>query len=259
MPDPRQRAIATAFGKAAPTYEAHAGLQRHAARGLAALIGDLPLNGSSMLELGCGTGLFTRQLLASRPCLHGVVTDLAPAMVARCRSRTGGPFTYAAADAENPPFAGRHFSLICANLALQWFAAPMPTLARLAALTRPGGWLAFSTLGPESLEDWRGACAAEGLLPATPAFPDPTAIAGAWPGDVRLHREVHAQQCGSGLAFLSGLRGLGATTPRANHVPAGPGRMRRALRRFEAMGAIARYEVVYLLLSTENSGKLFFF
>ena len=53
--------------------------------------GFLPeLERPRVLELGCGTGLFSRHLVQLYPHGHFVLTDVAPAMIAECRRNVAG-------------------------------------------------------------------------------------------------------------------------------------------------------------------------
>ena len=79
----RSAEIAARFDARARSYERHAGLQRAVADQLARLLPER--KSPRVLELGCGTGLFSRHLLARYPEGRFVLTDAAPAMIAECR------------------------------------------------------------------------------------------------------------------------------------------------------------------------------
>src|SRR5262245_42880822 len=84
----RSAAIAQSFGARASSYEENADLQRAVAERLARLLP--PLEAPRVLELGCGTGLFSRHLLASYPAGTFLFTDLAPSMLEQCRLNVSG-------------------------------------------------------------------------------------------------------------------------------------------------------------------------
>ena len=248
----RKRAVSADFARAAATYDAAAPLQRYAASILAARIGVLSLPPAPcVFEFGCGTGLLTGQLRQALPGAHGVITDLAPAMVERCRVRHAAPgaWHFAVMDAEAPAIAAASIDLACGSLVVQWFDDLARALDALHGVLRPGGWLAFTSLGPASLAEWRDAYAAEGLPAPTPAFASAAQIASAWPGFAQIESFPYAVRHGSGRAFLAGLRAIGATTPRAGHQPTRPGRFHDVLRRFEQNdAATARYDVMCVCL-----------
>ena len=249
----RKRAIAAAFGGAAAGYDAHAALQAQAADWLAGLVAGLTLPGTCrMLEIGCGTGLLTARLAAVMPGLAGVVSDLAPAMVAACRARMGDGFGYVAMDAEAPCVTGG-FDLVVGGMAAQWFETPGRSVAGLGALLRPGGWLVLSVPEAESLPAWRAACVAEGVVPPMPEFASVAALSGGWPGPLVVRRCRVRVRYGSGVEFLAGLKGVGAAVPRAGHAPMAPGVLRRVLRRFEREGeGVAAYALAAMCLGKDQ-------
>lgn len=244
--DPR---VAPAFAAAA-AYDAHAGVQRQVAGRLAERIPALPLPPAPrVLEIGCGTGFLTEALLAQGLGGEWLVTDLAPAMVERCRAKLGErpDLTFRPLDGESdprPPEAP--FDLICASLAFQWFADLPAAVARLLGWLPPGGHLLFTTLAAGTFAEWRGAHAAEGLEPGTLPFPPAGHFARLLPERqasaplVECETERHA----SAAAFLRGLKAIGAGTPHPHHRPLAPGALRRVMARFEAAGALATYEIV---------------
>lgn len=249
-------AIARRFGRRARDYERHAHLQREAAETLfafAAPEGALPGSGP-VVEIGCGTGLFTS--LASAPGARGdrpyLATDIAPEMVAACRSRFAGwpGMAFAVLDGQEAAFAEPP-GLVVSNLTFQWFADPVAGILRLAGQARS---LAFSVLVAGSFPQWHGAFAdlgrASGLIP----LPDENALLaalaalphlGGLPG-ARLRHQVleHTRHYESAAAFVHSFRGIGADHPRPGYRPAP---IRPVLKRF-AHGMDATARVLYCVL-----------
>ncbi len=158
----RSAEIAARFGARAESYEQHAGLQRVVADHLARLLPDLER--PRVLELGCGTGLFSRHLVKSYPEGRFILTDAAPAMIAECRrnlAKLGASrISYEVMDAGE---AGGHaeLDLIAASMTLHWLPDPNAALERLHRLLTPQGVLLYATLGPESFAEWREVLASE--------------------------------------------------------------------------------------------------
>ncbi len=156
---PNSAAIAQSFAASAPTYDAHAELQRAVAARLARLLPDLAA--PRVLELGCGTGLFSRHLIARYPDGRFTFSDLAPAMLEQCRQ--------ALAPSALPPServrfkvidAGRlngegEFDLIALSMTLHWLPDPLTALQRLRGLLSPKGVLLYATLGSDCFAEWR--------------------------------------------------------------------------------------------------------
>lgn len=116
------------------------------ARRLAGLIpGDLVCG--SVLELGCGTGHLTRELLRRLPDSQFLVTDLAPSMLGFCgehldeidRSRV----RLSQLDARAPSLQER-FDLVASSAMVQWFPRLVEHLEACRALLKPGGSYALS-------------------------------------------------------------------------------------------------------------------
>ncbi|WP_442679904.1 methyltransferase [Sphingomonas sp. ASY06-1R] len=235
--------VAAAFDRAAD-YDRHAIVQRQVAEGLAARIAGLRLpEGPRLLEIGCGTGLLGEMLVDRLPGAHWLMTDIAPAMVARARARFARrpEIRFAVMDGERPDAEGP-YDLICSSLAAQWFADLPGTLARWRDRLGQGGRIAFTTLAAGSFAEWRRA---HGDLPCGLHFyPEAEALA-ALGLEVSLERRIlhHADA----RDFLRGLKAIGAGTPQPGHRPLTPAQLRTVMARFEAEGATATYVVATCL------------
>ena len=251
----RKAAVAAAFGGAAASYEAHAGLQHRVAARLADRIAALPLPARPrVLEIGCGTGFLTRALAPRLPGARWVITDLAEPMVRACRAAAPADAAFAVMDGERPCLAGG-FDLICASLALQWFADIGGTLKTWAGLLRPGGHFAFATLAAGTFATWRDAHREFGLHAGVPDYPDAGRLTAFLPGGGGGSLEIEPLLCPypDGRTFLETLRRIGADVPAEGHRPLSPGQLRRVLRRFDApAGLTETYETAYGLYRRED-------
>ena len=107
--------------------------------------------GASVLEIGCGTGQFTRQLAGRAFNLTAI--DISAAMVQTARRNVAGTAAqFQVCSFEDFADSGP-FDLIVSATAFHWID-PAVGLAKAARLLRPNGWLALLTTGeryPEPL------------------------------------------------------------------------------------------------------------
>lgn len=239
--------VAQRFSAAAGSYEQAAPIQAEAAIRFDAWLAQLGLEApSSIVEIGCGTGFFTRLLHARYPNAVLHATDLAPAMLERCRA--GLP------PKENLRFSlcdGRHASFapapdwIVSTMCFQWFDPLLPVLKRHMAGSRA---LAFSVLLDGSFAEWRTAHERTGLAPGLLACPDYDALLRACDelsgGRMQACRLSLNAQHPNGLDFARSLRAIGADMAGHGHRPAN---LLPVLLQME-QGTTANYEIGFFCL-----------
>lgn len=93
-----------------------------------------PAPGASVLDVGCGTGYFTRRLARAGLQATGIDTDAAAIRYAKSRTVAGE--RYLAGDARVLPFPNRHFDFGVAITSFCFIADPVQALAELARVTR---------------------------------------------------------------------------------------------------------------------------
>ena len=259
MPDRRKPAIARAFGMA-EDYDAHAHIQRAAAHRLAAILAALPLPpGPRILEIGCGTGFLSAELVRALPGGRFLLSDLSEPMVRRTRDLLGGSsaIRYLVMDGERPPIAaGPHYDLICSSLAFQWFEDLGAALAGLTDRLASGGHLAFATLAAGTFAEWQMAHAQSGLNAATRDYPSPAEIEALCPPGCSIAIEVQplVEQHRDGISFLRGLKAIGAQISWERRAPLSPSEMRHVLRAFGKSGASVTYQVAHVVISKVPEG-----
>ncbi|MGF1721264.1 malonyl-ACP O-methyltransferase BioC [Vibrio kyushuensis] len=143
--------IAAAFSKAASSYDKHAAFQRDVGHQLLERM-PLDLSGSVVVDLGCGTGYFSKILLDRGASV--ICVDLSSSMLQQAKYRCGEDnIKYYVADAESLPLCAESVDYVFSSLALQWcqdLSVPMKEIHRI--LTGKGVAY-FSTLLDGSLHE----------------------------------------------------------------------------------------------------------
>ncbi|MDQ6987692.1 MAG: malonyl-ACP O-methyltransferase BioC [Mariprofundaceae bacterium] len=222
-----------AFGHSATTYDQHAVLQREAADRLLAHLEYTKIKPQRVLDVGCGTGYFTRLLRQRFSRAYVTAVDIAPPMLAVARREQprrmpwSAKTVFAAADACALPFADASFDLVASNLVMQCVGEPQQMLAEMRRVLAPGGLLLFSTFGRRTLRELRQSLAdfsheyAGLVLP----FPDVTSL-----GDALMKLPVELPVTDSDLftltyadamALIRELKGLGASSSAIRNRPSG--------------------------------------
>jgi len=148
--------ISRRFSRAIHTYDQYAIAQQKICNRLAGLVTQFAGNQfGRILEVGCGTGGFTR--LLQQQCIAGewIINDLCNSYEKQIRellSTTNGTAQFIPGDAEKINFQGT-FDLITSASAIQWFANPEAFLRRISGNLQPGGALILSTFTPENLQE----------------------------------------------------------------------------------------------------------
>ncbi len=152
-----KRLARLAFEKAAATYDNAAVLQNEIGDRLMERLDYVRLQPRRVLDLGAGTGVFTRALMKRYRRSDVVALDIARPMLERVQQRAGWfrKPGCVCGDSESLPFADDSFDLIFSNLMLQWCTDLQATFTDLRRVLSPGGLLMFTTFGPDTLMELR--------------------------------------------------------------------------------------------------------
>jgi ubiquinone/menaquinone biosynthesis C-methylase UbiE len=152
----RRHRLRTLFDGVAPLYEAsRRGYPDDMVEFVVATAGLHA--GSTILEVGCGTGQLTEALAGRGFGLTAI--DIGPAMVAEARQRmAGADVSFQVTSFEDFTAADSSFDLIVSGTAFHW-VDPEVKFSKPARLLRPGGWLALLATG-ERYDDPFGAALA---------------------------------------------------------------------------------------------------
>jgi demethylmenaquinone methyltransferase/2-methoxy-6-polyprenyl-1,4-benzoquinol methylase len=109
------------------------------------LVRRLPPDRGHVLDVACGTGLVTAELL--RGGFRVTALDQSPEMLAVARARLDGRAELVEASAEELPFPDASFNHLTFPYLLRYVDDPGATLTELARVVRPGGVLVSLEFG----------------------------------------------------------------------------------------------------------------
>ena len=110
-----------------------------------------PGRGDTILDAGCGTGVFTTDMLAKGARVVGL--DISAPMLQYALSKTPDyPFMPVRADIRQLPFKSNFFDKVVSITALEFVAEGQMAVDELFRVTKPGGVVVVATLN--SLSPW---------------------------------------------------------------------------------------------------------
>jgi len=133
-PERYDRWFETPIGRLVRTFESELVLE---------MLGPRP--GERILDVGCGTGIFTADILGKGASVVGL--DISLPMLRRSQHRAGWlPFAAVAGDMEELPFAGNSFDRVASITAIEFFRDGAAAVAELFRVARPGAVIVVASL-----------------------------------------------------------------------------------------------------------------
>lgn len=176
MPLDIKEKIKSNFSESVSYYERNATLQKKAAERLYKALEPWQhsVPEGPILEIGAGTGFFTRYLSEMYPDRELIITDLSGEMVRFCREkfRESDSIKYRVLDAEQEELPEKKYALITGSYVAQWFKHPSKNLTRIASSLKPGGFMLMSFPASESFSNWRKYCLDLGIPFTGNSLPD---------------------------------------------------------------------------------------
>ncbi len=223
-----KRFIEKSFGDKAGSYDGAAQLQKRVADTLANFLPDL--SAPRVLEIGCGTGLFTKHLLAAYPKAELCITDISPEMLDVCRAKFEGlgNISFGILDGNALGEHDQKYDLIVSAMNLQWLSNPLQGLINMQACLKDdgGGQVLYSTIGAQTFQEWRASLQALNAPVGLLDVPQ-------WPSEHIIKQELIEVDYGSAEGFLRALKAVGAGTPRAGYKSLDSSLMRKVCEHFD--------------------------
>lgn len=249
------RQIRRSFGRAATSYGAHAILQREVEQRLLERLEYCTTVPARVLDLGCGPGRAALAMRGRWKPTQVIALDLAMPMLRMLRAGWLRPLMRVNADARALPLADASVDVVFSNLAVQWIEDLPALFEEVRRVLRPGGYLALSTFGPDTLYELRGAWSEVDRAPHVGGFADIARVGDALMQagfrDPVLDGEHFTLTYNDALSLMRELKAIGATNADSRRVRGLTGRetLRRvgeAYERHRTDGVLpATYEVIY--------------
>jgi malonyl-CoA O-methyltransferase len=141
-----KQAVADSFSKAACHYDKFAQLQRDIGEVLLSQLSKPKLSLNNLVDLGCGTGYFSKKLNIKFPSASLTCFDLSTVMLEQAKKHNLAQVTFQQGDIDSLPFAKESIDLIYSNLVVQWSDNLGACLKQLHSSLKTGGRCYLSTL-----------------------------------------------------------------------------------------------------------------
>jgi ubiquinone/menaquinone biosynthesis C-methylase UbiE len=125
----------------------------------------LPKHVAHILDLGCGTGMFLKELTKRDKLVVGVDSSVEMLNIARKRA---GVTSLVCADADHLPFLDKSFDVVVSVTLLQNVPEPIATMKEIARVLKPNGVAIVTSLkrkhSPEKLADLASSAGLEPII-----------------------------------------------------------------------------------------------
>ena len=150
--------IQRSFANASLTYDGVANLQRTVGEALFLFLDANKITGA-VLDLGCGTGFLSGELIKQTSYKTLLALDIALPMLQATQAKLANEsnINYICADAEHLPFTAQSIDSVFSNLALQWCSHLEGVFTDIKRTLKPEGQLVFSTFGSQTLQELKKA------------------------------------------------------------------------------------------------------
>lgn len=257
-----KRQVRRNFGRAARTYEQHDALQREVQNVLLERLDFYLETPERVVDVGAGTGQGTALLKKRYGKAQVIAMDQALPMLRAAKQHASWlkPFQRVCAEATALPLPDHGVDVLHSNLCFQWIDDLPALFGECVRVLKPGGLLAFSTFGPDTLKELRAAWASADRQPHVSRFLDMhdlgDAMIAAGLRDPVLDVDRYTLTYSEPRLLLKELQGLGATNADATRERGLTGKRHylQMLQAYEAMRVDGRIPATWEVVTAHAWG-----
>ena len=250
------------FGRAAKSYEQHDVLQREVQAALLERLDFYTQTPQRVIDVGAGTGRGSALLKQRYAKADVIAVDLALPMLRAAKQHASWlkPFQRVCAEATALPLPDHSVDVLHSNLCFQWIDDLPALFSECVRVLKPGGLLAFSTFGPDTLKELRASWAEGDQQPHVSRFLDMhdvgDAMLAAGLRDPVLDVFRYTLTYSEPRKLLEELQGLGATNADSARERGltGKSRYQRMLAAYEAMRVDGRIPATWEVVTAHAWG-----
>ena len=146
--------VQASFSSAVATYDQAAAVQNEILERLLERLGILQKDEAPLLDLGSGTGLAARRLVANTDWHNYIALDISEKMLAYAGNKLGA-YNCVCGDAESLPFTDGSFGVVVSASTLQWCNHIGQVFSEVLRTLKTDGLFLFSTFGPGTLSEMK--------------------------------------------------------------------------------------------------------
>jgi len=253
---PEKEVIKKAFSSKALFYQDYAAVQKMVAQTLASLAFQKIKPFQDILEIGCGTGFLTHNILEKEPSLNYLATDISEEMLLKCKENISSEkyfCSFGLQDGEN--LQTHHtFDMILSSLTFQWFLSFSSSVEKLLTHLNPQGFLIFSTLGHQTFHEWKSLLQKRNLKAATPSYPSFHQITEMLPPQTSIQEAIYKLYYPTIEDFIKSVKYIGAHATSSQSPRLSPMQLKKILLEENTpQGFYITYHVYYVIIKKEES------